>query len=98
MINLQKGDFQGAVMVDFTDRENLTNRSINIDDAAAVISLLLIEVYHDLAPAKEFEDKLIGLASRMLTHAKGVKIENRRAFVECISAYLISTEPGAGED
>ncbi len=85
-------------MIDFTDRENLTNRSINIDDAAAVISLLLIEVYHDLAPTKEFEDKLIGLASRMLDHSKAVKVENRRAFMACISAYLMSTEPGAGED
>ena len=85
-------------MIEFRDDDNLTNRTMNIDDAAAVLSLVLIEVYHDLSPPKQFEDKLTGLASRLLEHSEGVKIENRRALLACISAYLMTTEPGCRGD
>lgn len=82
-------------MIEFADLDNLTNRRLTIDDASAVLSLVLIEAYHDLLPAKQFEDKLTGLASRLFEHSEGIKIDARRAFMACIAAYLMSTEPGA---
>lgn len=85
-------------MINFNDPENVANRQINIDDVSAVISLLLIEVYHDLAPPQQFEDKLTRLASQLMEHADGIKVENRSALLRCVAAYLMSTEPGVNVD